>query len=128
MHSHSLGDKDFIMPDSNITFPPSDSAATSLVVTVTVVDDDVVESIEFMQVIASFGEPKVSSNRLIIAIEDNGDSMLTCTSYNRPNVGPTIVIQFILCENWITIVGDKFMGLICVCASYIIIVIGTTKQ
>lgn len=73
----SLGGKDYIVPDtfSNITFPPSDSAATNLVVTVTVIDDEVVESIEIMQVTASFGEPEVSSNLLIIGIEDNGDSM-----------------------------------------------------
>lgn len=63
---------------SEVTFAPTDANRSSLTIPITIMDDQVVESVELFQLTATFHDADssevVSSNPLLIGIDDNGDS------------------------------------------------------
>lgn len=67
-------------------FAPTNSTQSDFPVALTILDDEVVESVEFMELmaIAQYSGTMTSSNTLIIGIRDNGD----CKSlYLSPRLG-----------------------------------------
>ena len=56
-------------------FPSTNSTQSDFPVALAILDDEVVESVEFMELraIAQYSGTTASSNSLIIGIEDNGD-------------------------------------------------------
>lgn len=70
---------------NEVTFAPTDANRSFLTVPITIMDDQVVESVEIFQLTATFQDPDsaqmVSSNPLLIGIDDNGDSMYCSTSW-----------------------------------------------